>query len=111
MLHSATSAEGSEPGAAAVDFATVHYVMLVTESYLRLYTAEGLRQGEVTSALAIDPAAVMWMPRQAPNRCANTLLSELRIAQPKRYLPSLLAFWILLCPAGAGTQYSTLIPL
>ena len=44
-LHSATSAEGSEPGQAGLDFATVHYVVLVTESYLRLYVAEGLRQG------------------------------------------------------------------
>ncbi len=42
---SATSAEGSEPGIPTPDFATVHYVMLATESYLRLYTGEGLRQG------------------------------------------------------------------
>ena len=40
------SGEGSEPGQASLDFVTVHYVMLATESYLRLYTAEGLRQGK-----------------------------------------------------------------
>ena len=51
VQHSATSAEGSEPGPqTGLDFVTVHYVVLVTESYLRLYTAEGLRQGATLNA-------------------------------------------------------------
>ncbi len=60
VMHSVMAAEGSEPGPqAGLDFTTVHYVVLVTEGYLRLYTAEGLRQGVTPCPLSALPAATL----------------------------------------------------